>query len=60
MCSSDLAHIKRQKLRETLEQHREQAFLSQQLVTLRDDGFQKVLKGLTTPDEILRVTENSN
>jgi type II secretory ATPase GspE/PulE/Tfp pilus assembly ATPase PilB-like protein len=29
------------------------------LVTLRQDGFQKVLKGLTTIDEILRVTENA-
>jgi type IV pilus assembly protein PilB len=29
------------------------------LVTLREDGFQKVMKGLTTVDEILRVTENS-
>jgi type II secretory ATPase GspE/PulE/Tfp pilus assembly ATPase PilB-like protein len=29
------------------------------LVTLRDDGFQKVIKGLTTVDEILRVTENT-
>jgi type IV pilus assembly protein PilB len=29
------------------------------LVTLREDGFQKVMKGLTTIDEILRVTENS-
>ena len=29
------------------------------LVTLRDDGFQKVLKGLTTVDEILRVTESA-
>jgi len=29
------------------------------LVTLRDDGFQKVIKGLTTVDEILRVTENA-
>ncbi len=29
------------------------------LVTLRTDGFGKVLKGLTTVDEILRVTENS-
>ena len=28
------------------------------LVTLREDGFQKVIKGLTTVDEILRVTEN--
>ena len=28
------------------------------LVTLREDGFQKVMKGLTTIDEILRVTEN--
>jgi type IV pilus assembly protein PilB len=28
------------------------------LVTLRDDGFQKVQKGLTTVDEILRVTES--
>ena len=32
-----LEHIKRQKLRETLEQHRAQAFLSRDLVTLRDD-----------------------
>jgi len=30
------------------------------LVTLRDDGFQKVMKGLTTVDEILRVTENAS
>ena len=29
------------------------------LVTLRQDGFEKVLKGMTTVDEILRVTENS-
>ncbi|HSU66806.1 MAG TPA: GspE/PulE family protein, partial [Tepidisphaeraceae bacterium] len=29
------------------------------LVTLREDGFQKVIKGLTTVDEILRVTENA-
>jgi type IV pilus assembly protein PilB len=29
------------------------------LVTLRQDGFLKVMKGLTTVDEILRVTENS-
>lgn len=28
------------------------------LVTLRTDGFQKALKGLTTIDEILRVTES--
>jgi type IV pilus assembly protein PilB len=28
------------------------------LVTLRDDGFVKVMKGLTTVDEILRVTES--
>jgi type IV pilus assembly protein PilB len=28
------------------------------LVTLRMDGFQKVIKGLTTIDEILRVTES--
>jgi len=34
---ANLAQIKRQKLRETLEQHRAQAFLSQKLVTLRDD-----------------------
>ena len=27
------------------------------LVSLREDGFQKVMKGLTTVDEILRVTE---
>jgi DNA polymerase-1 len=32
-----LAEISRQKLRETLEQHREQAFLSRRLVTLKDD-----------------------
>jgi type IV pilus assembly protein PilB len=30
------------------------------LVTLRQDGFEKVLKGMTTVDEILRVTENAN
>ncbi|HEX3357222.1 MAG TPA: ATPase, T2SS/T4P/T4SS family [Tepidisphaeraceae bacterium] len=29
------------------------------LITLREDGFAKVMKGLTTVDEILRVTENS-
>jgi type IV pilus assembly protein PilB len=29
------------------------------LVTLRQDGFEKVLKGMTTVDEILRVTENA-
>jgi type IV pilus assembly protein PilB len=29
------------------------------LVTLRTDGFNKVMKGLTTVDEILRVTENA-
>ena len=29
------------------------------LVTLREDGFQKVMKGLTTADEILRVTETA-
>lgn len=29
------------------------------LVTLRADGFEKVMKGLTTVDEILRVTENA-
>src|SRR4029078_13335841 len=29
------------------------------LVTLRDDGMQKVMKGLTSVDEILRVTENA-
>ena len=29
------------------------------LVTLREDGFDKVIKGLTTADEILRVTENA-
>ena len=28
------------------------------LVTLRSDGFQKVMKGLTTVDEVLRVTES--
>jgi len=32
-----LAEIERKKLRETLEQHREQAFLSRRLVTLKDD-----------------------
>jgi type IV pilus assembly protein PilB len=29
------------------------------LVSLREDGFQKVMKGQTTVDEILRVTENA-
>ena len=29
------------------------------LVSLREDGMQKVMKGLTTVDEILRVTENA-
>jgi len=29
------------------------------LVTLREDGFEKVIKGLTTVDEILRVTESA-
>ncbi|HZN70000.1 MAG TPA: ATPase, T2SS/T4P/T4SS family [Tepidisphaeraceae bacterium] len=29
------------------------------LVSLRQDGFEKVKKGLTTVDEILRVTENA-
>jgi type IV pilus assembly protein PilB len=29
------------------------------LVTLRQDGFEKVIKGMTTVDEILRVTENA-
>ena len=29
------------------------------LVTLREDGFEKVMKGLTTVDEILRVTESA-
>jgi type IV pilus assembly protein PilB len=29
------------------------------LVTLRQDGLQKVMSGLTTVDEILRVTENA-
>jgi type II secretory ATPase GspE/PulE/Tfp pilus assembly ATPase PilB-like protein len=29
------------------------------LVTLRTDGFSKVMKGLTTVDEILRVTDNT-
>jgi type IV pilus assembly protein PilB len=29
------------------------------LVTLREDGLKKVLKGLTTVDEILRVTESA-
>jgi type IV pilus assembly protein PilB len=29
------------------------------LVVLRDDGFQKVIKGQTTVDEVLRVTENT-
>ena len=29
------------------------------LVTLREDGFQKVMKGITTVDEIIRVTENA-
>ncbi|MDP9172612.1 MAG: Flp pilus assembly complex ATPase component TadA [Planctomycetota bacterium] len=30
------------------------------LVSLREDGFQKVMSGLTTVDEILRVTENGS
>ncbi|MFI5380132.1 MAG: GspE/PulE family protein [Tepidisphaerales bacterium] len=30
------------------------------LTSLRQDGFEKVLKGITTVDEILRVTENAN
>ena len=29
------------------------------LVTLREDGFRKVIQGLTTVDEIVRVTENA-
>jgi type IV pilus assembly protein PilB len=29
------------------------------LITLREDGFQKVMRGLTTADEIMRVTENA-
>jgi type IV pilus assembly protein PilB len=29
------------------------------LVTLREDGFHKVMKGMTTVDEILRVTESA-
>jgi len=29
------------------------------LVTLREDGFAKVMHGLTTVDEVLRVTENA-
>ena len=29
------------------------------LVTLRQDGFDKVMKGMTSVDEILRVTENA-
>jgi type II secretory ATPase GspE/PulE/Tfp pilus assembly ATPase PilB-like protein len=29
------------------------------LVTLRTDGFRKVMDGMTTVDEILRVTENT-
>jgi type IV pilus assembly protein PilB len=29
------------------------------LVTLREDGFKKVIQGLTTVDEILRVTESA-
>ena len=29
------------------------------LITLREDGFQKVMKGLTTVDEILRVTDGT-
>jgi type II secretory ATPase GspE/PulE/Tfp pilus assembly ATPase PilB-like protein len=30
------------------------------LVTLRQDGFDKVKAGKTTIDEIIRVTENAN
>jgi type II secretory ATPase GspE/PulE/Tfp pilus assembly ATPase PilB-like protein len=29
------------------------------MVTLREDGFKKVAAGLTTVDEILRVTEST-
>jgi len=32
------------------------AALSAGLVTLRDEGARKVLAGITTPDEVLRVT----
>ena len=27
------------------------------MITLREDGRQKILQGLTTPDEVLRVTQ---
>jgi general secretion pathway protein E/type IV pilus assembly protein PilB len=27
------------------------------MITLREDGRQKVLAGLTTPDEVMRVTQ---
>jgi type II secretory ATPase GspE/PulE/Tfp pilus assembly ATPase PilB-like protein len=27
------------------------------MITLREDGRQKILAGLTTPDEVLRVTQ---
>ena len=35
------------------------SFLERGLVTLREDGFDKAKKGLTTVDEILRVTESA-
>ena len=36
-----------------------QAALDQGMKTLRDDGWEKVLDGITTIDEILRVTEET-
>jgi general secretion pathway protein E len=32
--------------------------LSNQMTTLRYDGLQKVLRGMTTIEEVIRVTEN--
>ena len=32
---------------------------SEGMMTLRDDGWQKVLKGFTTIEEVLRVTEEN-
>jgi type II secretory ATPase GspE/PulE/Tfp pilus assembly ATPase PilB-like protein len=29
------------------------------MVTLRDDGFRKVARGVTTVEEVLRVTEST-
>jgi len=36
-----------------------QQAMSEGMVTLRDDGWMKVLNGITTLDEVLRVTEEN-